>query len=72
MDFINKWLAELLAKFKANSPTLFMILAVVLSSIKGLIDSGMINLPGGIIDWVLWFIALFMGVRTTRFITEEK
>ena len=71
MDFLNKFLAELLAKFKASSPTVFMIIVTILSALKELIDAQIIPIPEQISEWVLWFIALFVGTRTTRFIENK-
>lgn len=68
MDFLNKFLAELLAKFKASNPTIFVIIAAVLTVLKALIDNGTIPIDPKITEWVLWVIALFIGTPTTKFI----
>lgn len=72
MDFLNKILAELLAKFKASNPTVFIIVAAVLTAAKILIDQGVLPIPPEITEWVLWFIALVIGTPTTKFLAENK
>lgn len=72
MDFLNKFLAELIAKFKASNPTVFVIIAAVLTVVKALIDNGTIPLDPNISQWVLWAIALLVGTPTTKFLVTTK
>lgn len=71
-DFLNKWLAELLSKFKAANPTVFIVIAAVLTVAKALIDNGTIPLDPKVTEWVLWVIALFIGTPTTKFLSTTK
>lgn len=71
MDFLNKFLAELIAKFKLANPTIFVIVAAVLTVVKALIDNGTIPLDPSISQWVLWLIALLVGTPTTKFLFNQ-
>lgn len=72
MDFLNKWLAELLSKFKAGNPVVFTVIAAVLTVVKALIDNGTIPVDPKVTEWILWIIALFLGTPTTKFLLSKN
>lgn len=72
MDFLNQFLAQLIAKFKAANPTVFVVIAAVLTVVKALIDNGTIPLDPNVSQWVLWIIALLIGTPTTKFLFNNQ
>lgn len=71
-DLLNKWLAELLSKFKASNPIVFTVIAAVLTVVKALIDNGTIPIDPKVAEWILWAIALFIGTPTTKFLLSTN
>lgn len=72
LDFLNKFLAPLLAKFKAANPTVFAVIAVILMAMKGAIDAGLIPIDPKISTWILFVVALFTGTQTHQFIKGNE
>ena len=70
LDFLSKLLAQFLDKFKTSSPTLFVIVAAVLTGLKYALDAGVIPIDPKILEWVLWVVGLFLGSRTTSFLPQ--
>ncbi len=71
LDFLSRLIAQFLDKFKTSSPVLFVIIAGLLTGMKYVIDSGVFPVDPKIIEWVLWAISLFLGSRTTSFLTKS-
>lgn len=69
LDFLSKFLAQFLDKFKTSSPTLFVIVAAVLTGLKYALDAGIVPVDPKILEWILWVVGLFLGSRTTSFLT---
>ena len=67
-DILTKFLAGFLDKFKTSSPTLFIVIAAILSGLKYALDAGVFPVDPKILEWVLWAVSLFLGSRTTSFI----
>lgn len=67
-DLLSKLLAGFIDKFKTDKPTIFMIIVAILTALKVLVDNGVVPLPAEYTQWVLWFIALFVGTSTKKWI----
>jgi endonuclease YncB( thermonuclease family) len=70
MDFLNQILAGFLAKFKAASPTLYIVIATLITGAVYFVNNAAnfgITLPANIINPILWAAALLLGSRTTKF-----
>ena len=72
LDFLSKLLAQYLDKFKVSNPTIFAVVAALLAGVKYLVESGTIPIDPKVTDWILWVVALFLGSRTTSFITPPE
>lgn len=73
MDFLQKFIAQLLEKFKLTSPVAFVVVAALLSAVKFLIDNGVFPaLPEQASNWILWFIGLFLNAGTFKFLNQNK
>lgn len=73
MDFLQKFIAQLLEKFKLTSPVAFVAVAALLSAVKFLIDNNVFpGLSTEISSWILWFIGLFLNAGTFKFLNQNK
>ena len=70
LDFLSKFLAQFLDKFKTSSPLLWGIVAAVLTGLKYALDANLVPIDPKILEWVLWIIGLFLGSRTTSFLPQ--
>lgn len=68
LDFLNGLLANILSKFKAANPVIFVVIAALLTAVKYALDSGAFPIDPKITTWVLWAVALVLGTPTTKFI----
>lgn len=71
LDFLAKLIAQLLDKFKAGSPVLFVIVAALLSAVKYVVEAGVFPIDPKITEWVLWVVALVLGSRTTSYLAQK-
>jgi hypothetical protein len=72
LDFLSRFLAQFIDKFKTSSPVLFVVVAALLTGLKYALDAGVFPVDEKILEWVLWAIGLFLGSRTTSFINPTK
>jgi hypothetical protein len=72
LDFLTKFLAQFIDKFKASSPVLFVIIAALLTAVKYTLGAGVFPVDPKYLEWVLWAISLVLGSRTTSFLTKTN
>lgn len=78
IQVINAFLGKFIDKFKAGSPLLYSIIALVLISIEYAVktDAFASIIPGEtektIIEIVTFIVALFVGSRTYKYIHPDK
>jgi hypothetical protein len=85
MKFLDKWIADLVDRFKAKSPKVWMFIAAILTLLnQGVGEEALFSLAWilevlkvpaetseTIGEWVTWIIALVIGTSTTAFLSSN-
>jgi len=75
MDFLQRFLAQILDSLKAKSPVLFFVIGIILTALKYAIDNAAVanwTIPAQVTEWVLWLAALVLGSRTTSYLSTSN